>query len=181
MENIYSAHIIAEQIGGNMTIKELLEKIQDLEFTKEQEEHIKKCLGIKDTKWQPKFNEKYYYVDKNLSIQSYHFENDNTDNTLLFTNNCFKTTEEAEFRLEQIKVYNELKNFADENNDEIAWKNHTSKYHIGLDYTDNSLYTFDNFSYRYIGQIYFSSQKVAQQAIEKVGADRIKKYLFGVE
>ena len=34
-----------------------------------------------------------------------------------------KTKEEAKFRLEQIKVYNELKNFADENNGEMNWRN----------------------------------------------------------
>ena len=44
-----------------MKIKELLEQVQDVELTEEQEKHIKEYLGFKDSKkWKPKAGEKYY-------------------------------------------------------------------------------------------------------------------------
>lgn len=164
-----------------MKIKELLEQVQDVELTEEQEKHIKEYLGIKNKKWRPEIGKRYYYVDTYLATDYHYFDNDDTDNALLFTNNCFKTEEEALFRLEQIKVYNELKNFADENNEEIDWECDAPKYYFYLNSINNELVLSDLCRTRDIGQIHFSSRKLAEQAVAKVGVDRIKKYLFGVE
>lgn len=171
-----------------MTIKEFFEKYANVEFPEEQEKQIKECLGIKENKkWKPEEEETYYLVDsagiicERKRCVANPSANMN-DKFRILTNNCFKTKEEAEFRLEQIKVYNELKNFADENNEEIDWKdNDTFKHYIYYNYQQKCLGISYMFSAKYIGQIYFSSEKLAQQAIEKVGAGRIKKYLFGVE
>lgn len=167
-----------------MTIKELYEKYGDVELTEEQEKHIKEYLKIENKKWKPKEGENYYYVDNYGDIEREFFsESDRLDYFNFFSNNYFKTEEEAEFRLEQIKVYNELKNFADENNEEIDWKDaEQDKWFIkGINLRNNKLIFDYNFELKFLGQIYFSSEKLAEQAIEKVGADRIKKYLFGVE
>ncbi len=181
---MYSAHITAEVIGRNMTIKELYEKYGDVELTEEQEKQIKEYLGIKNKKWRLAKNEEYFVIDlvsmeNNIQLKF----NNNVDLTLkhISLGNCFKTKEEADFRLEQIKVYNELKNFADENNEEIDWKCDAPKYYFYLNSINNNLVLSDLCRMRDIGQIYFSSKELAQQAIDKVGADRIKKYLFGVE
>lgn len=164
-----------------MTIKELLEKYDNVELTKEQEEHIKKCLEIKDKKWRPQKEEKYWCVTDDNYILNSTFYGIEADVFRIFNNNCFKTKEEAEFILEQIKVYNELKNFADENNEEMNFKSNTIKYHIFYDYDENKVDVYGSISVKFIGQIYFSSRELTEQAIEKVGEDRIKKYLFGVE
>lgn len=87
--------------------------------------------------------------------------------------NCFKTAEEASFRREQIKVYNELKNFADGNND--------STYYITYDYSAEELEIEQCCWIRNLGQIYFSSFESAEKAIKEVGEAIIKKYLFGIE
>lgn len=166
-----------------MTIKELLINYKDVELTKEQEKQIKEYLGIKNKKWKPKQDERYYFIDSLGEIQfDTYFIASEHDEFLYCSNNMFKTKEEAEFILEQIKVYNELKNFADENNDEIDWSNtDTHKYTIEYEKVYKklkcNLYSFT----QHIGQIYFSSHELAKQAIDKVGADRIKKYLFGVD
>lgn len=165
-----------------MTIKELYEKYGDVELTKEQEKQIKEYLKIKENKkWKPNVQDKYYYVDDAGNINYSVYADYNLDNCRVLTNNCFKTKEETEFRLEQIKVYNELKNFADENNKEICWEDNSNKYHIYYDYNDNILKVYSNRNFKYIGPIYFSSPELAKQAIDKVGADRVKKYLLGVE
>lgn len=167
-----------------MKLKELLKNVEDVELTEEQEKQIKDFLGIKNNKkWVPEENESYFFVDNKGMIdkvlgaqprcEDYQFR--------ILTNNCFKTKEEAEFRLEQIKVYNELKNFADENNDEIDWKDENKdKFYINYIHSDKQISCFSANFIQDIGQIYFSSEELAEQAIEKVGEDRIKKYLFGV-
>ena len=169
-----------------MKLRELLEKHQDLELTEEQEKEIKKFLNIKDNiRWKPKKNEDYWYIGSCGDI----CVNSNAvcgycgyDEARYFINNMFKTEEEAKFRLEQIKVYNELKNFADENNDEIDWKNpRQEKYYLYLSYADMKLSFGCWHSTNILGTIYFSSKKIAEQAIEKVGKDRIKKYLFNIK
>lgn len=166
-----------------MKLKEFLEEYSDVEITEEQKEQIKKYLNIKENKnWKPKTGEENFYVDCWGDVMETVFaENDKTDMYRLFTDNCFKTKEEAEFRLEQIKVYYELKNFADENNDKINWDDGSIKYHIYIDKTYNCIHVDQAAFTQSIGQIYFSSREIAQQAIEKVGADRIRMYLFGVK
>ena len=161
-----------------MTIKEFYEKYGDVELTEEQEEHIRKYLKIKgNKKWRPEEGDLYYYVDDYGKADYSVFDDDNwIDDYRLISNNYFKTREEAEFRLEQIKVYNELKNFADENNEDDV---KTERYLITLQSGD--LIVLDYTYMHHIGEIGFSSKELAEQAIEKVGADRIKKYLFGVE
>ena len=166
-----------------MKLKELLEKHQDLELTEEQEKEIKKFLNIKDSKkWKPKKNEEYWYVDSFGDTAVEISAEDSEDEYKIFTNNCFETEKEANFRLEQINVYNKLKNFADENNDEIDWNDlKQKKWHLNLIYPDMKL----DLSYCSLidiqGTIYFTSEELAKQAIKKVGENRIKKYLFGVE
>jgi hypothetical protein len=166
-----------------MKLKELLNQCLDVELTEEQEEQIRKYLGVKPKRWKPEHSERYYYVDCYGEVDVAVFdENDELESFGLLTNNCFKTREEAEFRLEQIKVYYELKNFADENNDEIDWNRNTCKYCICTDraYGHPNLHISRGIYSQTIGQIYFSSEQLAQQAIDKIGANRIKKYLFEV-
>ncbi|MBR6515852.1 MAG: hypothetical protein IKT40_03235 [Bacilli bacterium] len=167
-----------------MKLKELLKNVEDVELTEEQEKQIKDFLEIKNSKkWRPEENEEYYFVTQGGSIQQVDCNESNGDEFRILTNNCFKTKEEAKFRLEQIKVYNELKNFADENNDGICWTSFGEqiKYYMLYDYVDDKI-KISTWTYmRDIGQIYFSSKELAIQAIEKVGEDRIKKYLFWVK
>lgn len=166
-----------------MTIKEFFEKYANVEFPKEQEKHIKEYLNIKDKKWKPEQDEKYYFVDSlgKIEFDTYYVTSLH-DVFLYHSNNMFKTKEEAEFRLEQITVYNELKNFANDNNEEIDWSDSKQKkWFIKLDHNNSCFVTSYYFKLQHIGQIYFSSQRLAEQAIEKIGEDRIKKYLFGVE
>lgn len=160
-----------------MTIKELLINYKDMELTEEQEKQIKEYLGIKESKkWKPEKEEIFYFVNTCGEIYK-----DVNNKFKIFTNNCFKTEEDAKYRLEQIKVYNELKNFADENNDETDWNDcKVEKYVIEYDLENKELYCDWYTCAKSIGQIYFSSRELAYQAIEKVGAERIKKYLFGV-
>lgn len=168
-----------------MKLKEMLKNVEDVELTEEQEKQIKDYLGIKNSKkWRPEKGEKYFYIASNGTIVAVTYaEPEYSDYKFhILSNNYFKTKEEAEFRLEQIKVYNELKNFADENNDEeIDWYSSSQiKWRMYFDYANSILNVSGWSTIRSQGAIYFTSEELAKQAIEKVGEDRIKKYLFGV-
>ena len=167
-----------------MKVKDLLKDVEDVELTPEQEKQIKDYLGIKDNKrFKPKQGENYYYIYPDLSLANTHYDFVySSDQDRVRYGNCFKTQEEAEFAAEQIKVYQELKLFAEENGDPINWNNYNQiKYRFSYDYSDDTFVFDSNCWICHQGSIYFSSQELVKQAIETVGADRIKKYLFGVE
>ena len=145
-----------------MKLKDFLEKHGEVEITKEQEEQIKNFFKIKGSKrWKPNNGENYYYIDYDGDVDDYFFTGDSSDEFLYFTNNCFKTKEEAEFHLEKLKVYYELKNFADDNNEEMDWKNaDQTRYTFLLDYEDNKI-TYDSaVHFRRMGSVYFSSKNM---------------------
>ena len=165
-----------------MKVKDLIKDVQDVELTPEQEKQIKDYLGIKGNKrWKPKNDGRYYTIYGDLSVDST-YNNTSMDSLRIVYGNCFKTEKEAEFAAEKIKVYLELKNFADENNDPINWSNPLQeKFYIMWDYEKCIIiYTYSCWM-KTLDAIYFSSKELAKQAVETVGADRIKKYLFGVE
>lgn len=89
------------------------------------------------------------------------------------------TKEELEFKIEKMKVYEELKYFAKDFTDE-EWKNaDIIKYFIYYDYDDESIY----FDRQYIHKkcdLFFEDAKKMEEAIEAVGEERVKKYYLGV-
>lgn len=168
-----------------MTLKNFLEKHGEVEIDEEKEKQLKEILGIKEIKkskrWKPKNNEKYYYMSS-IGINHFSWDGDRVDNFLYLTNNCFKTKEEVEFYIEKLKVYHELKLFADENNEGIdLYTPEKIKYVIAFNVPNQKITIIPITCILDIGQIYFSSNELAEQAVKKVGEDRIKKYLFGVE
>lgn len=167
-----------------MKIKDFLEKYGDIEITEEKKKELKKLLDIKENnKWKPEDSETIYSVEADGIITKGEFnENSFYDKYLVFTNNCFRTEEEAKFRVEQIKVYNELKNFADENNDEIDWNNiQQQKYYIYYDWKCKIVNVFHAHEQSKSINVYFSNRELAHYAIEQIGEERIKKYLFEVK
>lgn len=89
--------------------------------------------------------------------------------------------------VEKLKVIHELEKFAFENNEkEIDWNNEEQrKYYLVAKHSiDGTIYvdSFYTISIKVIPfNIYFTSEEIAEKAIETIGEDRIKKYYFGVE
>lgn len=133
--------------------------------------------------WDPKeYEEELYYII-NDGIDYCYYNNDDTDKFLMSIGNCFQTKEQAEFMVEKLKVIHELEKFAYENNEEeIDW-NDTSraKLYLTMNYTDKCIDIFYTYGWIYSpSNIYFTSKKIAKEAIETIGEDRIKKYYFGM-
>ena len=133
--------------------------------------------------WKPEKDGHYYYYDNDGRTYQSSYCEDSIDKCRLEFGNCFKTQEEAKHMAEKLKVINELKNFALENNNEkIDWRDKCiGKYFITYDFYDEEIsiasYTFRNFL---PFEIYFTSREIAQKAIKTIGEYRIKKYYFDI-
>ena len=95
--------------------------------------------------------------------------------------NYFQTKEEAEFAGKKQLIYQKLSDYALEHNTEtIDWDNpNQSKWIITYDSSDKEIrYCWT--STIFINQVYFTSKKIARDAVEEIGKENIKKYLFGV-
>lgn len=129
----------------------------------------------------------YYYISPNQMTGKYINHNTECGN---FTNNVhynlgnyFRTRDEAEFAYHKQIVLQKLKDFALKNNDrEIDWNDDKQKKHeIVYSCLDDALSVWDNARVQSIGDVYFTSTKVAKQAIEGIGEENITKYLFGID
>ena len=92
----------------------------------------------------------------------------------------FLKKKEAKFAVERLKVIAELKKYAKEFSDE-EWLNQSIvKHYIIFDYEDHVI-NIGYVCFTKVSDIYFESEEKAQEAIEAVGEDRIKKYYLGVK
>ena len=134
--------------------------------------------------WEPKEDEVNLYYIINDGVDYCFYNNDETDKFLMAIGNCFQTEEQAKFMIEKLKVIHQLEQFAYENNtEEIDWSDvNQEKLYLGMIPTNKSIDIFHTFSWIYIPfNIYFTSEEIAEKAIETIGEERIKKYYFGVE
>ena len=86
-----------------------------------------------------------------------------------------KLKEQAEFAVEKLKVEAELRKFS------RPFKEDEYNYFIQIHPSRNNIVTESDDYYPTQGTIYFESTTIANEAIDTVGKERIKKYIFGVE
>ena len=98
-----------------------------------------------------------------------------TNRQLIEIGNMFRTKEQAEFEVEKLKVLVELRKFS------RPFEYGKFNYYLFFDIDGDNLKIDFRSSCQPQGAIYFESEEKAQQAIESVGEERIKKYIFGVE
>ena len=161
--------------------EELLNKLKQLEEDfNTQVADIKKQIEECDKKvFKPnKLGEKYYSISTNGEIDQYYFYNDNVNKEIIDFGNYFKTQEEAERKRFEIRLHRQLELFALENNEnEIDWNNtDKNKYYIYYNYDDNCLDVEDIYDYRDFGQVYFTSEEIAEKAIETFKYDLIRYF-----
>ena len=144
-------------------IKALKERIVELEELAKEEEEF------------PQDGDVYWYINP-LGF-AFHDEWSGfiTERHKIEIGNVFKTKEQADFAVEKLKVEAELRKFSrpfkyGDWNFEILWNNHENN--IELDWSGYVVRQ---------SVVYFESGEVAEKAIESVGEERIKKYIFGVE
>ena len=97
--------------------------------------------------------------------------------------NYFQTKEEAGFARKKQLIYQKLKDYALEHNtEEIDLNNNIQhKWFMRYDNVCKKMRYYCMTSLLHMHQIYFTSEKIARAAVEEIGEDNIKKYLFGVK
>lgn len=126
-------------------------------------------------RWKPKVGEDYWLVNVDGGVYRYKWYNDKFDNVLFNYTDIFHTKEQAEVDRERKRIRRELmrygKNFVP---NQYNWA-------INYNYRDKAIGYWVSTLCFHPFDIYFESEEMAKKAIEEVGENRIKKYLFGVK
>lgn len=141
-------------------------------------EFLKNRRKEEEKKW-PQEGDRYYCIESAGNIEDYFYEGSPIDDEICRIGNIFRTEEEAEFKLEQLKVLHELEELAD---DDQPWDKNNSHYNIAYEYEDNNI-RIESWKHYQTSPIkyYFKSHESAQAAIDKIGEDRLIKYYFGIK
>lgn len=153
-------------------------------LTEEERNQLLKLVRKSTTKvWKPEYDETYYHIITDGKVSNFKWRDDDIDKNLYEIGNCYRTEEEAVFIIEKLKVIAELKRFAREYNErEIDWNDpNERKYYLSYSYNSHKIFVNFTSVLKESNIYYFTSEKIAQQAIEAIGADRLKKYYFEVE
>ena len=130
----------------------------------------------------PKYGSMYYFIDSAGTVCQSFWEDDGVDRERLSLGNCFETREEAEFKVERLRVLHEMKQFAEPK--DYKWDSFNEHYYIYYHFSDlydNNAVLIGNVNSCKSDEIYFTSEENAKACIEAVGEDRIKKYYLRVE
>ena len=138
------------------------------------DEFDKRVEALKEEKQEfPQDGDEYWYIDDAGDILNEKWDGLDFEIERLEFGNIFKTKDQAEFAAEKLKVEAELRKFSRP----FLWG------------TENTAILFDGDDFKFDtrlahvfqGTIYFETENKAKQAIQSVGEERIKKYIFGVE
>ncbi len=156
----------------------LLDRISELE----QQLSVLRAEAEKEEKenkrWRAEKRGTYWFVDGDGIPKWWHEYSRDIDGFYYDTHNYFQTQEEARKYASVLKTERQLKKFADEHNDKIDWNDNNSvKYYLGYHYDVYSTGVDACWTIREPRAIYFSSKKIAEQAIDEIGTDKIKEYL----
>lgn len=158
--------------GGNvMNVQEEILKIKEemvAEFNKRVEELVKEEESVMT------LGESYYYFNSDGTVYKDEWEDHRVDKDRLKVGNVFLLEEEALAEVEKNKVEKEIKNFI------RPFIFGRKNWYLFMDENKQIFPIFDLDEVTY-GVVYFESREKAQEAIEAVGTDRIKKYIFEVE
>lgn len=135
---------------------------------------------VEEGRWKPKKNEKFWIVNESGQVDWFLWSGDSSDDYAYKTNNCFKTEKEAKQHLNNIETEIELRQLAEELNDDekIDWENENqSKYYLTYDYLENTIYQQWEDTNKTAKNIYCLDEKFKDKAIEEIGEEKLKKYL----
>lgn len=134
---------------------------------------------MKEQEFDFQLDDAYFVVNFHGEADGLLWDDDSYDKKALENNAIFKTQEEAEFEAERLKVLRELEKMG------RAFKPYEDNYSVSLGYNlqnqENLGISCTGATEFLYGNYYFDSTEEAKKAIDKIGEDRIKKYLFGID
>ena len=150
-------------------ISELQSKVDKIENQKKEEK--------KGKRWRAEVFEDYYCVSNAGAVMELHEDLDNFDNYRYKTRNYFKSKEGAKEYQDIINTYYDLMDLSEElnNGEKIDWNDGSQyKYMIYYDFENDTLKRVCAFRCKDLGQIYCLDENFKEEAIEKIGEDRLK-------
>ena len=129
----------------------------------------------KEEKEFPQDGDEYWFMDINGDVASGKWENFDIEKDMLEIDNVFGAKEQAKLAVEKLRVEAELRKFS------RPFKEDEYNYFIQIHPSHNNIVTDSDDYYQTQGTIYFESTTIANEAIDAIGENRIKKYIFGVE
>lgn len=161
-----------------MKLSEYIEKYGDCEVTDE----IDKCIvKMPKTVYDLKCGDRYFFLMVSGIVQEGIWRNDDSNFDMeRRIGNTFLTIEDAKFASERLKVIAELKKYTKEFSNE-EWEDYDlNKYSIRYECQKHRVIVSCCFLSKG-AELYFESKEKANEAIEAVGEDRVKKYYLGVK
>ena len=129
--------------------------------------------------WDLKIGDEYWYITLLGYVEEVSYQSDDEDINIIKAGNAFLTKEEANHEAERRKCEAILLKYGTRNF--MSFEYYDDKYYIMYNNTLENVYVdCCNFMQRQ-GSIYFKTEELAQKAIEEVGEDRLKKYIFNVK
>lgn len=162
-------------------IANLLEKISELEqqiATLKAEVEKEEKEKDPNKRWRAEVGCAYWFVESGEKPKWWHEYGRDIDIFNYETHNYFQTEKEAQKYAKVLETERQLKKFADEHNDVIDWSNiEQEKYYVCYSCSDHKVIIANRQWTKDSRTIYFSSEKIAKQAIDEIGTDKIKEYL----
>lgn len=128
------------------------------------------------TVWDLKDGNGYSYINTISNIYYDTWNGDAWDLRVREIGNVFLTKEEAEFELERRKCEAIMLKYG-----RRTFKPRGDNYFIRFDNDDKQPFVDVWRINQFQGSIYFDTEKLAQKAIDEIGEERLKKYIFRVE
>ena len=152
----------------NISITELLK--MDFEEIKEMKNPYKRVDN----------RERYYFVSERGGVDHFKDLDDGFDNKQFNSSNYFNNKNYAEYVAFKETLMRRLDKFAWEHNARaIDWDRNVAKYFILFSIDDNKLIVDWNRAYK-SNNVYFTSRKIAEQALEKFKGDLMKLYTWSL-
>lgn len=148
----------------------LLNRIEELE-----KELAELKEQVKEQQEFPQSGDHYWYIFSDGEVLSSEWESFPSEEHMLEVDNIFKTKEQADFVVEKLKVEAELRSLSD------SWDLEKTQYTFSFNWgvTEFEI-EYPDYN-QYPDSYYFDSINALELALETVGEDRIKKYIFGME
>lgn len=149
-------------------LEEVKAKIEELEQEYESEEET-------ENRWKPKVFEDYWWVSGRGFARRDKCLNSKYDEDVFNHTDVFPTKEQAKFDSERKRIRRELMRYS------RPFVTGTKNWFFNYHYRYKTIhYLNSDFSCQPFC-LYFESKGTAEKAVETIGEDRIKKYLFGAE
>lgn len=133
------------------------------------------------TVWDLQVGDTYYFLDAKGKIYGLRWDDDSIDNDRRANRRCYLTEQDAEFSREQEKVIAEMERLGGTKDMMSLGDTGVPKYFIGYEYGLDKFIVSECYLTGRCNTIYFATKEEAQNAIDEIGEDRIKKYIFYVK